>query len=192
MKSIREIYKIGKGPSSSHTMGPQKAARMYAERHAGARSFQVTLYGSLAATGRGHMTDVAILEVLGRVAPTTIAWEPQTFLPYHPNGMRFTADGQDPWTCYSVGGGALSEGQGVIGEGSEVYPMSTLTAIMEWCRENGRAYWEYVKEYESADIWDYLMEVWQTMKQAVERGLDTEGVLPGPLGLQRKATTYYV
>ena len=192
MKSIREIYKIGKGPSSSHTMGPQKAARMYAERHAGARSFQVTLYGSLAATGRGHMTDVAILEVLGRVAPTTIAWEPQTFLPYHPNGMRFTADGQDPWTCYSVGGGALSEGQGVIGEGSEVYPMSTLTDIMEWCRENGRAYWEYVKEYESADIWDYLMEVWQTMKQAVERGLDTEGVLPGPLGLQRKATTYYV
>mgnify|MGYP002622539177 CR=1 FL=1 len=192
MKSIREIYKIGKGPSSSHTMGPQKAARMYADRHADARSFQVTLYGSLAATGRGHMTDVAILEVLNRVAPTTIVWEPQTFLPYHPNGMLLTADGEDPWTCYSVGGGALSEGEGVIGEGSEVYPMSTLTDIMEWCRKNGRAYWEYVKECEPDDIWDYLMEVWQTMKQAVERGLDTEGVLPGPLGLQRKATTYYV
>lgn len=192
MKSIREIYKIGKGPSSSHTMGPQKAAQMYVKRHPEARSFRVTLYGSLAATGRGHMTDVAIVDVLSQVAPTTIDWQPQTFLPYHPNGMTFRADGEDAWTCYSVGGGALSEGDGVIGEGPDIYPMTTLTEIMEWCRQNGRAYWEYVKEHEPADVWDYLMEVWQTMKAAVERGIDTEGVLPGPLGLQRKATTYYV
>ncbi len=192
MKSLREIYRIGKGPSSSHTMGPQKAAQMYAERHPEARSFRVTLYGSLAATGRGHMTDVAIIDVLNRIAPTTIEWQPQTFLPYHPNGMCFRADDGDPWTCYSVGGGALSEGDGVIGEGDDVYPMTTLTDIMHWCRDNGRAYWEYVKECENSDVWDYLMEVWRTMQRAVERGLDTEGVLPGPLGLQRKATTYYV
>lgn len=192
MKSIKEIYRIGKGPSSSHTMGPQKAAQMYADRHQDAKSFQVTLYGSLAATGRGHMTDVAICDVLNRVAPTTIEWQPQTFLPYHPNGMCFHADGQDAWTVYSIGGGALSEGDGVMGEGDDVYPMATLTDIMNWCRENGRTYWEYVKECEQPDIWDHLHDVWLTMQQAVERGLDAEGVLPGPLGLQRKATTYYV
>lgn len=192
MKSIKEIYRIGKGPSSSHTMGPQKAAQMYSDRHQDAKSFQVTLYGSLAATGRGHMTDVAIVDVLNRVAPTTIEWQPQTFLPYHPNGMRFRADGHDEWTVYSIGGGALSEGDGVMGEGDDIYPMTTLTDIMNWCRENGRTYWEYVKECEQPDIWDHLHEVWLTMQQAVERGLDAEGVLPGPLGLQRKATTYYV
>ena len=192
MKSLKELYKIGKGPSSSHTMGPQKAAQMYADRHPDAKSFQVTLYGSLAATGRGHMTDVAIIDVLNRVAPTTIEWQPQTFLPYHPNGMCFRADASDPWTVYSIGGGALSEGEGVMGEGDAIYPMTTLTDIMNWCRDNGRTYWEYVKECEQPDIWDYLHEVWLTMQRAVERGLDAEGVLPGPLGLQRKATTYYV
>ena len=91
MKSLRELYKIGKGPSSSHTMGPHKAAKIYASKHPEAAAFEITLYGSLAATGKGHMTDVAIQEVLEKIAPVTILWKPQIFLPFHPNGMEFKA-----------------------------------------------------------------------------------------------------
>ena len=87
MKSLRELYRIGKGPSSSHTMGPQKAAQLYLRTHPVAKAFHVTLYGSLAATGKGHMTDVAIREVLESVAPVEIAWKADTFLPFHPNGV---------------------------------------------------------------------------------------------------------
>jgi L-serine dehydratase len=92
-------------------MGPQKAAQIYAKEHPDAKSFEVTLYGSLAATGKGHMTDVAICEVLEQIAPTRILWEPHIFLPFHPNGMKFSADGGNEWTVYSVGGGALAEEQ---------------------------------------------------------------------------------
>lgn len=111
MKSLKEIYRIGKGPSSSHTMGPQKAAQIFASRNNGVSLFVVTLYGSLAATGRGHMTDVAIRDVLEPLAPVDILWEPSVFLPYHPNGMKFEArdaEGHtlDEWTVYSIGGGA--------------------------------------------------------------------------------------
>ena len=187
MKSLKELYKIGKGPSSSHTMGPQRAAQIYAQRHAGAHLFDVTLYGSLAATGKGHMTDIAIDEVLSAIAPVNIHWEPKIFLPYHPNGMKFCADGQDEWVVYSVGGGALSEGKT-----DEVYEMGTLTEIQAWCEQHGRSYWEYVELCEGKDIWPYLQKVWQTMQECVERGLNHEGVLPGPLNLPRKAATYYV
>ena len=113
MKSIKELYRIGTGPSSSHTMGPRKAAEIFLQRHPDAASFQVTLYGSLAATGKGHMTNVAICETLEPVAPVEIIWEPKVFLPFHPNGMKFVslnAEGQstDEWTVLSVGGGALA------------------------------------------------------------------------------------
>ena len=197
MKSLKEFFKIGKGPSSSHTMGPHKAANIFAERNRNAARFEVTLYGSLAATGKGHMTDVAISEVLEAIAPLSIVWKPSIFLPYHPNAMKFVAcyhDGHsDEWTVYSVGGGALSEGITELQkENDDIYPLNTLTEIMEWCNHNGRAYWEYVNEWEDPDIWDYLMKVWMAMKESVERGLDNEGVLPGPLNLPRKAATYYV
>ena len=199
MKSIKEIYKIGKGPSSSHTMGPQKAAKIFLERHGDAAGFEVTLYGSLAATGKGHMTDVAINEVLEPAAPVKIVWQPTVVLPFHPNGMKFKAlDGSgavtDEWTVYSVGGGALSEGKtgGDMFNTREVYEMNSMTEIMKWCEDTGRSYWEYVDECEDSDIWDYLMEVWQVMQAAVERGINHEGRLPGPLNLARKAPTYYV
>ncbi|MBO4907370.1 MAG: L-serine ammonia-lyase, iron-sulfur-dependent, subunit alpha [Bacteroidaceae bacterium] len=199
MQSLRELYRIGKGPSSSHTMGPQKAANIYAGRHQDATAFEVTLYGSLAATGKGHMTDVAIESVLKAVAPTTIIWKPTVFLPFHPNGMMFACmdkDGNrlDEWTVYSVGGGALSEGKADEHlEGSEnVYDLTTMEDIMRWCQESGKAFWEYVETCEGPEIWEFLRTVWHTMCAAVERGLDTEGVLPGPLGLSRKATVYYV
>ena len=199
MKSLRELFRIGKGPSSSHTMGPQKAAKIFASHNMHAASFEVTLYGSLAATGRGHMTDVAIDEVLRPIAPLRIEWQPQVFLPFHPNGMKFVAfdnagNQTDEWICYSVGGGALSEGEkGRWLTGlREVYKLNTLREIQDWCESNGRGYWEYVNENEDEDIWDYLMDVWQAMKESVERGIDHEGALPGPLNLPRKGPIYYV
>lgn len=200
MESLKELYRIGKGPSSSHTMGPQKAAKIFKEHYPDAKKIEVILYGSLAATGRGHMTDVAIKEVFGDNDRLNIVWKPSTFLPFHPNGMKFTAydDNQNPcgeWTVYSIGGGALSEGEHpkwLQGTHKDVYEKNSLTEIMEWCNEHGRSYWEYVKECEDSDIWDYLMEVWKMMQDAVRRGLDHEGALPGPLNMPRKAPTYYV
>lgn len=198
MKSIKELYRIGTGPSSSHTMGPRKAAEMFLTRHPEAASFKVTLYGSLAATGKGHMTDVAIIDTLEPTAPVDLIWQPKIFLPFHPNGMNFIAldaDGNEleNWTVYSVGGGALAEDnkQASI-ESPEVYGMNSMTEILDWCEHTGKSYWEYVKECEDPDIWDYLREVWNTMKESVQRGLEQEGVLPGPLNLRRKASAYYI
>lgn len=181
-------------------MGPHKAAEIFLSEHRDAASFEVTLYGSLAATGKGHMTDVAILEVLEPVAPARIVWRADIFLPFHPNGMLFRSFGPDgnesaSWTVYSVGGGALSEGPGGSGrftETPDVYDMTTLTEIKKWCEKYGRSYWEYVDKCEGPEIWDYLHEAWLVMQQSVENGLDHEGVLPGPLNLSRKAPVYYV
>lgn len=193
MKSITELYKIGKGPSSSHTMGPHKAAQMYAKRHPRAKQFDITLYGSLAATGKGHMTDVAIEEILSQIAPVSIHWEPDIFLPYHPNGMKFCADGGNDWIVYSIGGGALSEGKSDdVFNTPEVYQMNSFTEILNWCEHNGRSFWEYVEICEGPQIWDFLQKIWETMQECVERGIHHEGVLPGPLNLPRKAPTYYV
>ena len=199
MKSIKELYRIGTGPSSSHTMGPRKAAEIFLQRHPEAAAFKVTLYGSLAATGKGHMTNVAITDTLQPAAPVEIIWEPKIFLPFHPNGMKFVsldAEGKetDTWTVFSVGGGALAEeSDGVASVNTpDVYEMNHLTEILHWCERTGKSYWEYVKECEESDIWDYLAEVWETMKASVRRGLENEGVLPGPLNLRRKASTYYI
>ena len=199
MKTLKELFKIGKGPSSSHTMGPQKAAKIFLENNRGASSFEVTLYGSLAATGKGHMTDIAIIEVLEPIAPVRIIWKPDVFLPFHPNGMKFKSLTNDEkpineWTVYSIGGGALSEGKGDddMFNSPEVYDMNSMTEIMKWCERTGRNYWEYVQLCEDSSLWDYLEVVWIKMKEAVERGLKREGRLPGPLNLPRKAPTYYV
>ena len=185
MKTLKELYRIGIGPSSSHTMGPRKAAEMFLEKHPEAASFEVTLYGSLAATGKGHMTDVAILDTLTPHAPVDLKWAPEIFLPFHPNGMLFKSKDEtgkvtDEWTVYSVGGGALAE-EGVPKIDSQhIYQMSTMSEILGWCERTGKSYWEYVQECEESDIWDYLSEVWKVMREAVERGLEEEGVLPGP------------
>ncbi len=197
MKTIREIYRIGYGPSSSHTMGPRKASEMFLSRHPEVASFEVVLYGSLAATGQGHLTDVAILETLQSHAPVEIIWQPNVFLPFHPNGMTFRSknaagDVTDEWTVFSVGGGALAEEGKPSDELPELYTMNKMTEILAWCERTGRSYWEYVQECEDEHICDYLAEVWETMRNAIERGLDQEGVLPGPLNLRRKASSYYI
>ena len=180
-------------------MGPRKAAEIFLQRHPEAAAFKVTLYGSLAATGKGHMTNVAITDTLQPAAPVEIIWEPKIFLPFHPNGMKFVsldAEGKetDTWTVFSVGGGALAEeSDGVASVNTpDVYEMNHLTEILHWCERTGRSYWEYVQMCEDSSLWDYLSEVWKTMEAAVVRGLDQEGVLPGPLNLRRKAASYYI
>ena len=195
MITLRDLYRIGYGPSSSHTMAPRYAAKLYHERHPDAPRYRVTLYGSLAATGRGHMTDRAILSVLGSDR-TEIVWQPRIFLPFHPNGMQFVvldADGaeHDSWTVFSIGGGALAEEGVPTVEFPQIYGMHYASDILAWCERTGKSYWEYVQECEGTDIWDFLAEVWQTMRSAVERGLEHEEVLPGPLNLRRKAVSYY-
>ncbi len=197
MKSIREIYRIGKGPSSSHTMGPHFAAKAYLSHHSDAHRFHVRLYGSLAATGKGHLTDVAVNEVLSPSGPVEIEWLPKVFLPEHPNGMSIAVvedDGslRDEWTFFSVGGGAITCDRLPEAESQDIYPLNTMTELLEWCNRNGKAYWEYVEEIEDEGILDYLAEVWQTMQASIERGLDREGVLPGPLHLRRKAASYFI
>ncbi len=195
MDSVRDIFKIGIGPSSSHTMGPRRAAERFLARHPQADRFRVTLYGSLAATGKGHLTDKAILDILG-ADRTELVWEPATVLPFHPNGMRFAALGAGgetlgTWEVYSIGGGFLSEGPGQAQTTQVPYPYTTMDGILKWYGETGRIFWEYVLEYEGQPVFDHLREVWRVMREAVEHGLEAEGVLPGGLGLQRKASAYH-
>jgi len=197
MESIRELYRIGIGPSSSHTMGPRKAALTFLERlPETADHAAVTLYGSLAATGKGHLTDEAIKAVFTEAGlGIDIRWSPDIMLDRHPNGLAFTAfNAADnelySWTAYSIGGGAI------VGEDEEketvsVYPLSTMQEILDWCGKEGRQLWEYVQIHEDAEFFSYLHDVWDTMKAAVRRGLDHEGVLPGGLKLPRKAAQYY-
>ena len=199
MESIREIYKIGHGPSSSHTMGPRFAAERFARRVANksVAKFEVTLYGSLAATGKGHLTDKAIYEILKPVAPTSIEWKSDVFLEFHPNGMKFKAydskgNKVDEWIVYSIGGGDLAE-EGKPSTRSDIYKMQTITEIQKWCEKTGRTYWEYVDEIEGTKgIWDYLHTVWYAMVKSIERVLEAEGALPGGLGVRRKAVSYFM
>lgn len=197
MESIKQIFRIGNGPSSSHTMGPKRAAEIFLSRNPYVSSFRVTLYGSLAATGQGHMTDVAIKSVLEPIAPLEIVWKPDVFLDFHPNGMLFEslrADGSvlQSWTVFSVGGGALASDDLNAPQPEQIYGMSSITEIQQWCDKEGSSYWEYVQQCEGAEIWDYLEEVWHVMVDAVHHGLDNEGVIPGGLGLRRKAGSYLI
>ena len=193
-------------------MAPRKAAECFYQRYPDAAHYEVTLYGSLAATGKGHMTDVAIMQSIPGIQ---ILWEPHVFKPFHPNGMEFRAYDEAGtetarWLVYSIGGGALAEEKGQTPsisplkgenkkspfkgdlEGLEGQGGSSLSSILRYCEASGKGYWEYVEECEGEGIWDYLRLVWQTMVEAVERGIDAEGVLPGPLHLRRKANAYFV
>lgn len=198
MESIKGIYRIGHGPSSSHTMGPRRAAQEFLDRNPGASRYEVTLFGSLAATGKGHLTDKAILEILEPVAPTLIHWRPDVFLPFHPNGMQFdsyygdSAEARESWRIYSIGGGSLANEETADERPAMIYDMHTIADIQAWCEKSGCSYWEYVEQCEGPEIRDYLDGVWEVMQAGIRRGLETEGVLPGGLGVRRKAADYYI
>ena len=194
MESIRKIFKIGNGPSSSHTMGPKKAASMFKEKNPDADSFRVTLYGSLAATGKGHLTDVAITDAL-QPKSVEIVWKPEVVLSFHPNGMLFESikNGKttDSWTIFSIGGGDLSNEDAPSTKEEDIYQMNSMEEILEWTHKTGKSFWEYVEDTEGKEIWDFLQNVWEVMQEGIERGLDAEGLLPGGLSLQRKAASYF-
>ena len=195
MKSIREIYKIGKGPSSSHTMGPERAAKLFLQRYPQADHFQVTLYGSLSKTGVGHGTDRVLLEVLG-AERTKIVFSQETWEGMHPNTMDFSAFQDDLEIGHlqveSIGGGDIRIPGDKKSDTEEVYVEHSFAEIADFCKwRYVHTLSEYVELNEGPEIWDFLMEVWQTMKQAIADGLAATGVLPGGLQVQRKAKFLY-
>ncbi len=198
METIRDIYKIGFGPSSSHTMGPRNAAEKFKLSYPDALSFRITLFGSLAATGRGHLTDQALIQAL-LPKSCEILWKPEIILPQHPNALMlqaFSAHGREigNTTAFSVGGGKIVyENESISStNASTVYAHCSMAEILSHLNDTGQSFWEFVQTNEKDAIWDYLATVWQAMKNSVQAGIETEGVLPGGLKLQRKASSYYV
>ena len=195
MKSIREIYKTGKGPSSSHTMGPERAAKLFLSDHPEADAFRVVLYGSLSKTGVGHGTDRVIRQVLSPL-PTEIVFSDENLTGCHPNTLDFYAMKDNAQIGFlrveSIGGGDIRvPGQSHL-DTPDVYPENSFAEIADFCK------WRYIDKLsdyvelnEGEDIWVFLMEVWQTMKQSIQDGLNTTGVLPGGLNVQRKAKFLY-
>ncbi len=188
MKSIKDIYKIGYGPSSSHTMGPHKAAMIYAERYP-SEEYKVILYDSLAKTGKGHLTDKAIIRAFSP-KKVKIVFDKETPVK-HPNTLDFfTADGENMMRVISVGGGDIViEGEEPVKEENnrEVYPHNTFKGISAFCERKGLSLSDYVFNFESKDIKKYLLCVWKTMNEAINTGIKATGVLDGGLKLERKA-----
>ena len=194
MQSLKYLYRIGNGPSSSHTMGPIVAARRFLKIAGDADNFKVILYGSLAKTGKGHMTDSAVKNTIGEDR-CQIVFDYDTPVEVHPNTLDFIAykNGEEilKKRYFSIGGGeVLAEGEEKR-EHPDVYPHNSFTEIVEYCRKKDIRLWQYVEECEGVEIWDYLTQVWRVMTDAINRGISTDGVLHGGLGTQRKARYLY-
>ncbi len=192
MESIKEIFRIGRGPSSSHTMGPARAAQIYKQKHPEAKEFKVTLYGSLALTGKGHLTDFAIKNVL-KPAKVEIIWKQNETKDFHPNALEFeVADEKNPdkWLVYSVGGGKIVDDNSKNIKPKLIYTQQNMQDILNYHKKTGKLFWEIVFETEGEDIKDYLYKVWAVMQKAINDGLKNEGLIPGGLKLQRKSASY--
>ena len=199
MQSLRELYKIGRGPSSSHTMGPEKAARILKERYPHADRVEVILYGSLALTGEGHGTDRVIRETFLPI-PCEIRFDRESACPVHPNTMDIRVYEKDVMVenkrVYSVGGGSiLLEGEAADACGKDtrddIYLLNSYTEIASYCHEKNNRLWQYVEECEGKEIFSYLADIWHQMKLAIHEGLTTTGILPGGLETQRRAQILY-
>ena len=194
MESLNQLYRIGRGPSSSHTMGPERACILFKEKNPDADEFKVILYGSLAKTGKGHCTDTVIESTLAPT-PCVVEFDYLKTDIDHPNTMELYAykngEQTDFIRVFSVGGGRIEfEGSKTATE-PIVYNLSTFTDIKAYCKEKKYRLWQYVDEVEGEYIWYYLAEVWKTMKAAIERGIEDEGILPGGLEVQKKAKYLY-
>lgn len=198
MESLRELFRIGYGPSSSHTMGPRFSASHFLTLCPDAVFYEAELYGSLAATGKGHLTDKAIREVFSHAdKPVEIIWFPEIEKPFHPNALKIKGFDEQKQLVkeqvyYSVGGGrVVVEGEDNASS-KDVYPKeySRMRQILDYCNEEGMQLWEFALQYEGDGILEYISEVWDVMSQAVETGINAEGVLPGGLKLARKASQY--
>ncbi len=193
MESLKELYKVGNGPSSSHTMGPARAAEVFLKNYPDATSFEVTLYGSLAATGEGHLTDYIINKTLNPV-PVKFVWKAEEFRQFHPNAMKFVAFNDDKeigdWVVYSVGGGSIIEEGQSRSDVAQLYGHSKMDDILAYCEAHELTLAEYVYEYEP-DIAPFLKEILNVMRETLERGLKAEGALPGKLNYPRRASMFY-
>ena len=194
MKSLTDLYRMGYGPSSSHTMGPAKAAAIAKEKCPDADGFRVILYSSLAKTGKGHMTDAVLRHVLSPV-PSEIVFDMDTPTPEHPNTMEIIAYKQGEelqrFRVRSVGGGAIQMDGFAEAEAPEIYKEKNFEEIYQYCKAKNIRLWQYVEENEGPEIWEFLEQVWFTMKTAVEKGLKREGILPGGLDVHRRAPQLY-
>lgn len=200
METLKELYRIGVGPSSSHTMGPRFAATSFIKDHCpnGIQYFAY-LYGSLAATGKGHLTDVAIRDTFEKKDKCVdIFWKPNEFKTYHPNAVTFIGFNSNnekiaEQTYYSVGGGRIVEEGKQEDLQTSPYPkeLNNLDKILRYCSNEGLQLWEFVLNCEGPEIMDYIKIVWDSMVSAVERGIENEGVLPGGLKMPRKAASYH-
>ncbi|WP_131014869.1 L-serine ammonia-lyase [Clostridioides difficile] len=195
MDTLKELFKIGSGPSSSHTMGPQRAAERFKNENPDAESFRAILYGSLAATGKGHLTDYIIEKT---IAPkkVEIVWEEDIIKDFHPNGMKFEALDKDKnvtaeWTVYSVGGGTIAEEGQRNSKSNSIYHLDTMDEIVKWCKENNKTLVDFVLECEPKDIKDYIKTIKDAMRKSIDDGLSTDEIIPGKLLLKRRASTFY-
>ena len=192
MKSIKSVYKIGNGPSSSHTVGPYRAATLFRERHSNADAFRVTLYGSLAFTGEGHGTGKAIRSAIPEAE--IVFDKDETDLP-HPNTMLFVAyrNGEEIGRnrIFSVGGGSIRIENEVSDEEREIYPQKHFSEMLSLCKEKGISLPMFLYRVEDPDFHAYLSHIWHAMQEAVERGLQAEGILPGGRDVSRKAKLLY-
>lgn len=195
MKSLKYLYKIGRGPSSSHTMGPDKAARYFRKRNPDADSYKVILYGSLSSTGKGHKTDEAILDVFEDCEIELVFGPHETDNLPHENTMDFFAykNGKetDRKRIMSVGGGQIVVEGDCETEEEDIYPVNTFGEIAEYCNTHNIRIYEYIEMVEGEEIWAYLHEIWKAMKNAINAGLSTRGILDGGLGVERKAQFLY-
>ena len=193
MYSLRELYKIGNGPSSSHTIGPLMATKEFLKRYPNLDEVRVILYGSLALTGRGHLTDYIIEKTLLPI-PSRIEFDGLTMMK-HPNTLEFYGYQNNVQVghmiVYSVGGGAIrieGEADRVL---EQIYPLNTFKEIAKYCKEQHLSLAEYVDRIEDQTFPLYLKEIYETMLQSVKNGLSTSGVLPGKLQVKRKASYIY-
>lgn len=194
MNSIKEIYKIGHGPSSSHTMGPAKACEIIKKKYPDADLFKVELFGSLALTGKGHLTDKAIIEELMPVK-TEIKFNFDIVYEYHSNAIKFNAykDNQEigEWLVFSIGGGELREKNQDLVSSTQIYKEQTMEEILHVCKTKNISLVDYCISYEGEELRDYLHVVLDQMKKTTKEGISKEGILPGRLNLERKAPLFY-
>lgn len=197
MESILEIYKIGYGPSSSHTMGPAIASKRFLEKHPHATRFCCILYGSLALTGKGHLTDYIIQRTFTEENKTIeVLFDYTTTLSYHPNGMKFIAyekdEMVDEWVVFSVGGGSLKEANEPRNISiTDIYPHQTMNEILNYCNHHQIDFVQYVQLFENDMLVPKLFNVLKQMKKTLQHGLFEEGYLPGGLHIQKKAKEFY-
>ncbi len=194
MESLRELYKVGSGPSSSHTIGPERACLLFREKNPTADAFRVTLFGSLAKTGRGHGTDSIIRKTMAPI-PCEIIFDTETEDIPHPNTLDLDAikDGEtvDSLRVMSVGGGRIQLAGEELHKPKIYYDLKTFDEIRAYCETNDMRLWQFAESFEGPDFWDYMADIWEAMKVCIKRGLADEGVLPGGLDVQKKANYLY-